>query len=83
MRLIMYFAESGYDIMAFYQANQQRLRLDSAIGVCFALAAHFPTTGEGHHDHYYSEARAVDCFDNDLAGHLRHSHGGTSGGLPR
>ena len=64
----VYFAESGYDIMSFYQAN--RLKIDKDSSVFVSLGGTFSDrqiTGIMNH---YSEARAVDCFDNDLPGRI-------------
>ncbi len=64
----VYFAESGYDIMAFYQFN--RLKLDKSSSVFVSLGGTFSDlqiTGVMHH---FSEARAIDCFDNDLPGRI-------------
>lgn len=64
----VYFAESGYDIMAFYQANWQRL--DSVHSVFVSLGGTFSNEQVKGIMNYYGEARAVDCFDNDLAGRI-------------
>ena len=64
----VYFAESGYDIMAFYQANRVKIDKDSSVFV--SLGGTFSDrqiTGIMNH---YSEARAVDCFDNDVPGKI-------------
>jgi hypothetical protein len=64
----VYFAESGYDIMAFYQANRLKIEKDSSVFV--SLGGTFSDrqiTGIMNH---YSEARAIDCFDNDLPGRI-------------
>lgn len=64
----VYFAESGYDIMSFYQAN--RLKIDKDSSVFVSLGGTFSDrqiTGIMNH---YSEARAMDCFDNDLPGRI-------------
>jgi hypothetical protein len=64
----VYFAESGYDIMAFYQIN--RLKIDRDSSVFVSLGGTFSDrqiTGIMNH---YSEASAVDCFDNDLPGRI-------------
>ena len=64
----VYFAESAYDIMAFYQANHNRLDLETCV---------FVSNGGTFSDRqvrgimeYYPNARAVCCFDNDLAGRI-------------
>lgn len=64
----VYFAESGYDIMAFYQAN--RLRLDDTHSVFVSLGGTFSDEQVRSIMRHYSEARAVDCFDNDLPGRI-------------
>lgn len=64
----VYFAESGLDIMAFYQAN--RLKIDKESAVFVSTGGTFSEkqiTGIMKH---YSNARGVDCFDNDLAGRI-------------
>lgn len=64
----VYFAESGYDIMAFYQVNKTKLDKESSVFV--SLGGTFSekqVTGIMNH---YSQARAMDCFDNDLAGRV-------------
>lgn len=64
----VYFAESAYDIMAFYQANRKRIDTDTSV---------FVSNGGTFSDRqvrgimdYYPNARAVCCFDNDLAGRI-------------
>lgn len=64
----VYFAESGYDSMAFYQANH--LRLDAPHSVFVSLGGTFSDGQIKGIMEHYSEARAVDCFDNDLAGRI-------------
>ena len=64
----IYFFESGYDAMAFYQVNRSRLNLETSV---------FVSTGgtfsgqqiKGITD-YYPQARYWDCFDNDTPGIL-------------
>ena len=54
--------------MSFYQAN--RLKIDKDSSVFVSLGGTFSDrqiTGIMNH---YSEARAVDCFDNDLPGRI-------------
>lgn len=64
----VYFAESGYDIMAFWQANKERLDKKSSVFVSIGgTFSEKQVTGIMQH---YSEARAMDCFDNDLAGRM-------------
>ena len=64
----VYFAESGYDIMAFYQFNRQRLDMESSVFV--SLGGTFSDQQVKSVMNHYGEARAVDCFDNDLAGRV-------------
>lgn len=64
----VYFAESAYDMMAFYQLNH--LRLDAAHSVFVSLGGTFSDGQIKGIMGYYSEARAMDCFDNDLAGRI-------------
>ena len=63
----VFFCESALDAMAFYQMNKLRLNRDAAVvsrGGTFSdrqitgVMARFPN------------ARAFDCFDNDLAGRI-------------
>lgn len=64
----VYFAESAYDIMAFYQANA--MRIDRETSVFVSIGGTFSdrqVTGIMRH---YENANAVDCFDNDLAGRI-------------
>jgi hypothetical protein len=64
----VYFAESGYDIMAFYQAN--RLKIDKDSSVFVSLGGTFSDRQITDIMNHYSEARAMDCFDNDLPGRI-------------
>lgn len=64
----VYFAESDYDVMAFYQAN--RMRLDDEHSVFVSLGGTFSDEQVKGIMRHYSEARAVDCFDNDLPGRI-------------
>lgn len=64
----IYIAESGFDIMAFYQYNKAMIATDKSI---------FVSTGGSFSDgqiialkSYYTNAEFIDCFDNDLQGHL-------------
>lgn len=71
----VFFAESAYDIMAFYQQNKQRLdALNTAEGISNSVFVSIGGTFssqqvKGIMD-YYSNAAAVDCFDNDLPGRI-------------
>lgn len=64
----VYFAESAYDIMAFYQLNH--LRLDSTHSVFVSLGGTFSDSQIKGIMAHYPEAKAMDCFDNDLAGRI-------------
>jgi len=64
----VYFTESAYDAMAFYQANKTRIDIEKSA---------FVSTGGSFSDgqllstmKYYQNAKAIDCFDNDLEGNL-------------
>ena len=64
----VYFSESAYDIMAFYQAN--KAKLDTGTSVFVSIGGSFSDRQvRGVMDHY-ANAKAVDCFDNDLAGQV-------------
>ena len=64
----VYFAESGYDIMSFYQANKEKLDLKKSV-FC-SLGGSFSDKQILNTMEYYRYAKAVDCFDNDLAGRV-------------
>ena len=64
----VYFAESAYDIMAFYQLNH--LRLDAAHSVFVSLGGTFSDGQVKGIMSHYPEAKAMDCFDNDLPGRI-------------
>ena len=64
----VYFAESAYDIMAFWQAN--RLKLDMESSVFVSIGGTFSDLQLSSMMKYYERANAVDCFDNDLAGRI-------------
>ena len=64
----VYFFESAFDAMAFWQINHQSMDLSGCL---------FASTGGSFSDQqitetmgYYRHAQAVDCFDNDLQGRL-------------
>ena len=64
----VYFFESAFDAMAFWQMNHERMDFADCL---------FASTGGSFSDQqitetmsYYNEAKAVDCFDNDLQGRL-------------
>lgn len=64
----VYFAESGFDIMAFYQAN--RLRIDVNNAAYVSLGGTFSNGQVSTVMQHFSKAKAMDCFDNDLPGHM-------------
>lgn len=64
----VYFAESGFDIMAFYQANKASIDLPSSVFV--SLGGSFSEKQVAGIMSLYSGAKAWDCFDNDLPGRL-------------
>lgn len=64
----VYFAESAYDIMAFYQVN--RMRLDTERSVFVSIGGTFSDLQIKSVMNHYANARAVDCFDNDMAGQV-------------
>lgn len=64
----VYFFESAFDAMAFYQHNALKLDLQRSV---------FVSTGGQLADAqvkgimtFYANARAIDCFDNDLPGRI-------------
>lgn len=66
--LNVFFFESGFDAMAFYQANKGKIDLQSSV---------FVSTGGSFSEKqiksimdYYHVARAYDCFDNDVPGKI-------------
>ena len=64
----VYFAESAYDIMAFWQAN--RLKLDMQTSVFVSIGGTFSDLQLSTIMKFYERAKAVDCFDNDLPGRI-------------
>lgn len=64
----VYFCESAYDTMAFYQANRAKIDLAHSAFVSVGGAL---SNGQvkGVMDRFCL-AKAVDCFDNDLAGRI-------------
>ena len=64
----VYFAESAYDIMAFYQANA--MRIDRETSVFVSIGGTFSDRQVTGIMRYYENANAVDCFDSDLAGRI-------------
>ena len=64
----VYFTESAYDAMAFFQANQAKIDLAHSAFVSVGGAlSNGQVSGAMRH---FNLARAVDCFDNDLAGRI-------------
>lgn len=66
----VYFAESAYDIMAFYQANKFKLQGDLTNTVFVSIGGTFSDQQISGIMDYYSKARAIDCFDNDIPGRI-------------
>lgn len=64
----VYFSESGYDIMAFYQAN--KFQLDTAASAFVSLGGTFSNGQVTSVLKTFNAARAFDCFDNDLPGRI-------------
>lgn len=64
----VYFAESGFDIMAFYQANRLRIDVDNAAFV--SLGGTFSNGQVSTVMQHFCKAKAMDCFDNDLPGRM-------------
>lgn len=64
----VFFTESAFDTMAFYQANKPKIDLD--ISVFVSIGGTFSENQVKSIMRHYRNATAVDCFDNDLAGKL-------------
>ena len=64
----VFFAESGFDIMAFYQFNRQSIEKESSVFV--SLGGSFSDRQFTSVMRHYGQARAVDCCDNDLNGRI-------------
>ena len=64
----VYFFESGYDAMAFYQVNKSRLSLETSVFV--STGGTFSSQQVRGITDYYPQARYWDCFDNDVPGIL-------------
>ena len=64
----VYFFESGYDAMAFYQVNKSRLILETSVFV--STGGTFSSQQIKGITDYYPQARYWDCFDNDIPGIL-------------
>ena len=64
----VYFCESAFDAMAFYQANRAKIDLPHSAFVSVGGAlSNGQVSGLMSH---YCMAKAVDCFDNDLTGRI-------------
>ena len=64
----VYFCESAYDAMSFYQANRAKIDLPhSAFASVGGALSNGQVSGLMSH---YCMAKAVDCFDNDLPGRI-------------
>ena len=64
----VYFCESAYDTMSFYQANRAKIDLPHSAFVSVGGAlSNGQVSGLMKH---YCMAKAVDCFDNDLPGRI-------------
>lgn len=64
----VYFTESAYDAMSFYQVNQEKIDLAHSAFVSLGGAmSNGQVNGALKH---FCNAKAVDCFDNDLAGRI-------------
>lgn len=64
----VYFGESALDAMSFYQANQAKIDLTHSAFVSVGGAlSNGQVSGVMKH---FNLAKAVDCFDNDLAGRI-------------
>lgn len=63
----MFFCESAFDAMAFYQQNQSLLKNDTAL---VSLGGTFSDGQVQGVMKRFPNARSFDCFDNDLAGRI-------------
>lgn len=64
------FAESAFDVMALYQANKEKLADDLDHTVLVSVGGALSRKQVQNIMDHYSEARAVDCFDNDITGRI-------------
>ena len=64
----VYFFESSFDAMAFAKLNRVRLQHENPVLV--SLGGTFSDQQVSSIMKYYSEALAIDCFDNDRAGRV-------------
>lgn len=62
----VFFMESAFDAMAFYQANRHAVDWNAAVLVSVGGG----NSGESMRNilSHYAKAAAIDCFDNDMAG---------------
>ena len=58
--------ESAFDVMAFYQANKNKLNLEDSVFV--SIGGTFSDNQIRSIMNYYKNATAVDCYDNDISG---------------
>ena len=63
----VFFCESAFDAMAFYQMNRVRLGTDTALVSLGGTFSDRQVTGVMER---FTDACAFDCFDNDLAGRI-------------
>ena len=63
----VFFCESAFDAMAFYQANKERIGTDCSL---VSLGGTFSDRQVTNVMERFPAARAFDCFDNDLAGRI-------------
>ncbi|MBR0538872.1 MAG: toprim domain-containing protein [Bacteroidales bacterium] len=64
----VFFAESPYDLMAMYQLRQNSINLSTSAFV--ATGGAFSKNQILNAMRHYSNAKAYDCFDNDLPGRV-------------
>lgn len=64
----VFFTESAFDTMAFYQANKNKIDLSNAVFV--SIGGTFSDNQVMAIMRHYRNAKAVDCFDNDIAGKI-------------
>ena len=64
----VYFAESAFDVMAFWQINH--VKVQPELPILVSIGGTFSDQQVNSIMRYYPNARAVDCFDNDVAGRV-------------
>jgi hypothetical protein len=64
----IYFAESAYDMMAFWQQNRLALKPESSVFV--SVGGQLSSRQISGLMNYYPKANIVDCFDNDVYGRI-------------